>query len=683
MRQSDAMEFCMRAWCFRLITMFAVLVAGPTLAEPTHIQPRLMAESSAPTAGTTVTVALDMRTEKGWHGYWSNPGEAGFAPRLTWTLPKGVTLSEPRFPVPETLTFAGLMNYVFGADHAILFDLTISRDIAKGAALPVRLSAEWLACTDQVCVPEKGSFSLDLRAGSGNRDNQAAFDAFRAKLPAPLGSNATATLSAGQLRMAIPFPADAKLDAPHFFPATSGLLIDAAPQKFSRVGDQVILTVPAPKDATGRVEGVLALGKGRGVMISADDGVVPPDGAPVGSAGASTLWQTILVALAGAMAGGLILNVMPCVLPIVSLKALSLARAGGDERAARREALAYSAGVMLTCVALGSIILGVRAGGSQLGWAFQLQDQRIVFLLLVLATAITLNLAGFYELRGIGGGQNLVDKGGTQGAFWTGVLAAFVATPCAGPFMAAALGAALILPVPAALAVFAGLGFGLALPFLLIGFVPALRRMMPKPGAWMSTFQRALAIPMALTVVALLWLIDRQSGATGFQFALLAVGMLVALAAFTGRRQSVRLSKVMPALLVVMLIGGVALIKTDIVSAGAPPIAATPFSEARLAALRTEKKPVFVYFTADWCLTCKVNEKTALETEAVRDAFRKGGVTVLVADWTDGNAAITRVLNSHGASGVPLYLYYAPGASEPRQLPQVLTPGTLTALTSA
>jgi thiol:disulfide interchange protein len=486
-----------------------------------------------------------------------------------------------------------------------------------------------------------------------------------------------------RLRVAIPFPADAAIASPHFFPTASGILTDAATQTYSRVGDALVLSVPAPNGASAPVAGVLALGDGRGLTISATPGPVPADGEPLGNAAARSIGSTILLALGSAILGGLILNIMPCVFPIVSLKALSLARAGRDERAAKREALAYAAGVIATCIALGGIILGVRAGGSQLGWAFQLQDQRIVFVLLILATAITLNLAGVFALRGLGGGQALVDKGGTLGAFWTGVLAAFVATPCTGPFMAAALGAALVLPVPAALAVFAGLGFGLALPFLLIGFVPALRRLIPRPGPWMAKFQRALAIPMALTVIALLWLIDRQSGATGFQFALLAVAAIAAIAFFTGRGQTLTRSKSMPAILAVMLVGGVALIKTDIVSAGAPAIAATPFTESRLATLRAEGKPVFVYFTADWCLTCKVNEKTALETDTVRDAFRKAGVTVLEADWTDGNAAITRVLNSHGASGVPLYLYYAPGASEPKQLPQVLTPGTLTALTSA
>ncbi len=669
----------MVAWCFRLVTALAALVALPAIAQP-HIQPRLVAESTRPAPGSTITLAIDMRTEKGWHGYWSNPGEAGFAPRLTWSVPKVAAIGTPTYPVPTTLKVADLMNYVFEGDHALLVDLTLSNKLAKGTVLPIKLDAEWLACTDEVCVPEKGSFAISLTVGDGARDGGAAIDAFRAKLPAPLGATATSALSKGQLRMAIPFPANAEIGTPHFFPATAGLLVDAAEQRFSRSGDQLILSVAAPKDATGRVEGILALGNGRGLAIVADDGVVPPDGKPVGSAASATGWTAILLAVGGALLGGLILNVMPCVFPIVSLKALSLARAGGDERAAKNEALAYTAGIMLTCLALGAVVLGLRAAGTQVGWAFQLQDPRIVFVLLLLATAITLNLAGAFELRAFGGGGALAGKGGVQGSFWTGVLAAFVATPCTGPFMAAALGAALVLPVAAALAVFAGLGLGLALPFLAIGFVPALRRMMPKPGAWMGTFQRILAIPMALTVIALLWLVYQQQGNVAGDWALVTVAVAGVLAFAMRFRQPMR-PVAMAAIMGVMFAGGAAAIKIDRINGNAANAdAGIPFSSEKLAALRSAGKPVFVYFTADWCLTCKVNEKSAIDTRVAQDAFKAAGVTMMVGDWTNGDAVITRFLSAHGASGVPLYLYYPKGGGEPTQLPQILTPGLLAGL---
>ena len=672
----------MVAWCFRIVTAFLALVAVPALAQ-THIQPRLVAESSAPAAGAPVAVALDMRTEKGWHGYWSNPGEAGFAPRLKWTLPKGVTLvGAPAFPVPQTLIVADLMNYVFEGDHALIMRFDVAAGLAKGTPLPIRLDAEWLVCTDEVCVPEKGTYALDLKVGDGARDAQAAFDAFRSKLPVPLGSSATFARTSGQLRVAIPFPASAKIGTPHFFPATPGLIVDAAPQQFSRSGDQLILTMTAPKEATGAVGGILSLGDGRGLQIVAQAGVVSPDGKPLGET-ASAL-TAILLAIGGAVLGGLILNVMPCVFPIVSLKALSLARAGGNEAAAKREALAYTGGVMLTCVALGAVVLGLRAAGTQVGWAFQLQSPWIVFVLLLLATAITLNLAGAFELRAFGGGETLAGKGGAAGSFWTGVLAAFVATPCTGPFMAAALGAALVLPVAAALAVFAGLGLGLALPFLAIGFVPALRRMMPRPGAWMGKFQRFLSVPMALTVVALLWLVYQQQGNVAGDWALVTVAVIGVGAFWSRFRQPVGQPVVMAAIMGVMLAGGAAAIKVDRINGNAATAnAGVPFSADKLAALRAEGKPVFLYFTADWCLTCKVNEKSAIDTRVAQAAFKAGGVTVMTGDWTNGDATITRFLGEHGASGVPLYLFYPKGGGEPTQLPQILTPGLLAGLTSS
>jgi thiol:disulfide interchange protein len=365
---------------------------------------------------------------------------------------------------------------------------------------------------------------------------------------------------------------------------------------------------------------------GRGLEFTAKPGAVPQGDAPEGQG------MQALIAFAGALLGGLLLNILPCVFPIISLKALSLVRSGESEAAARREALAYTAGVVLTCLALGGLLLGLRSAGVAVGWAFQLQNPWIVALLLVLAVAITANLAGWFTLPGFGGGEQLAQQDGVKGAFWTGALAAFVATPCTGPFMAAALGAALVLPVPAALLIFAGLGLGMALPFLSIGYVPALRSRLPRPGAWMETFRRFLAIPMGLTALALAWLLAGQTG----------------------------LAKEIPFL--------------------APAASQhTPFSEAKLAALRGEGKPVFLYFTADWCLTCKVNEKTAIETDAVRSAFRKKGVVVMVGDWTRSDPAITRFLEAKGRSGVPLYLWYAPG-KEAQELPQLLTPAMLAAL---
>ncbi|MDE0946329.1 MAG: thioredoxin family protein, partial [Sphingobium sp.] len=384
--------------------------------------------------------------------------------------------------------------------------------------------------------------------------------------------------------------------------------------------------------------------------------------------------------LGGALLGGLLLNIMPCVFPILGLKVMKLAKAGGDERVVRREALAYTAGVIMTCLALGGALLALRAAGTAAGWAFQLQDPRIILGLLLLVTLIAFNLAGLFDFRAIGGGDQLAGKGGLVGSFWTGALVAFVATPCTGPFMAAAMGAALLLPLAAALAVFAGLGLGLALPFLLLAYLPALRRRLPKPGAWMGRLQKTLAIPMFLTALGLAWLLGQQRGVSGMTIGLGAALTLALLLWWLGMRQRAgRGGGLVTALLGMgLLVGAVFTLPTQAPAAvaSADHIA---FDAAKLASLRAANKPVFLYFTADWCLTCKANEAAAIDRAETRARFEQGGVTVMVGDWTNADPAITRFLEAQGRSGVPLYLWYAPGR-EARVLPQLLSVATLTDL---
>jgi thiol:disulfide interchange protein len=334
--------------------------------------------------------------------------------------------------------------------------------------------------------------------------------------------------------------------------------------------------------------------------------------------------------------------------------------------------------VVLVCVALGAILLALRAGGATVGWAFQLQDPRVILVLLLLVTAIAFNLAGLFELSAPGAANRLAASG-KGGAFATGALAAFVATPCTGPFMGAALGAALVLPWWGALAVFAGLGLGLALPFLAIGFIPALRRRLPKPGAWMETLRRILSVPMFLTALALAWVLGRQAGVDGMTIGLAAAALLAAGLWWTGLRQAKgrTLAWLPGTAAAVVALAGVAVIARAPAQTAAEVAGAEPFSVTRLAQLRAEGRPVFAYFTADWCLTCKVNEKAVIETAAVHDALAKGKVAVLVGDWTDGDPALGRFIEGHNRAGVPLYLWYGRGSSQPEVLPQVLTQAML------
>jgi thiol:disulfide interchange protein len=676
----------------RLILWALVLTAVPAHAEslapggPTHIHPSLIAErGGAP--GETVTLALLMRPDKDWHGYWSNPGDAGLAPTLDWTLPKGASPGAMQFPVPQTLLVAGLMNHVYAHDFAILVPLTLPRDAVPGSVLPIRAKAQWLACTAAICVPEDAEVSTSVTVGaSGASDPRPdpRFTAWRAALPAPLDQPARFSATRTGYRIAIPFPASAAITDPHLFVAGDGLVDYAAPQRFSRSGDTLIVELARSKTASAEsptsLSGVLSLGPdGSGISLVAQVGPVPVGGEPLSAPPAAFSWRLLGLSVLGALLGGLVLNVMPCVFPILSLKALALAR--GNAHNAHLDALAYSAGVILACLLLGGVMLGLRAAGSEVGWAFQLQDPGVVAVLLLLAVAITANFAGLYELPGLSVSGGAPGKHGVAGAFGTGLLAAFVATPCTGPFMAAAMGAALVLPTVAALGVFAALGLGLALPFLAIGFIPALRRVLPRPGAWMVWFRHAMAVPMGLTVLALVWLAWRLGGSPFAAAALALAAGLVVLLALAGRRQRTGHAVagwVAPAL---VALAALAVVGTPRLASAqrhddASLIGAKPFSEAALDAARAAHHPVFAYFTADWCLSCKVNEHVAIETDATAAAFRKAGVVVLVGDWTRRDPAITRFLTGAGAAGVPLYLWY-PAGGAPQKLQQVMTPATL------
>ena len=653
-----------------LAFIFIFLLAQPARAQlaqrENSIEPELVAEGPA-ISGGEVEIAILMHTSPGWHGYWVNPGDAGLPMTVEWKLPPGVSLSPLRYPVPQRLLVAGIVNYVYEHDYALLARLKVPTD-ARGK---VRISAKanWLACTDKVCVPEQGSFALDVPVGTGGATDRTRFDEWRRLLPRPLASPARFAASSDRIEIAIPLPASVTLGEPYFFPSDDGPIDYAAPQKFRRTDDALVAELHRRRGDPRQLAGVLELGDGRGLVIRALPGPVPAGGSPIGGLGA----EAVLLAILGALAGGLLLNLMPCVFPILALKALHLARSGGDERHARRDALAYTAGAVVGTGLLGALLLAIRAGGSAAGWAFQLQDPRTTVVLLLLATAITLNLLRAYELPVMGSEKR------PAGSFGTGALAAFVATPCAGPFLGAALGTALLLPAYGSVAVFAALGLGLAIPFLLVAFIPGLRRRLPRPGAWMARLQRFLAIPMAATAVGCLWLLYRQAGMPALLVGLTAAVVVGLVLTWTGHRQRRGEPSVLAVLAVVLvLVGGAAALVPQRPQASARvPLGASVWSEAAVARTIAGGKPAFVYFTADWCLTCKANEAAAIERDSTRQAFGAAGVKVYVGDWTNGDPAITRFLESRGRAGVPLYLWYKPGQAGPEELPQILTPSML------
>ena len=661
----------MLRWLLILIALIAAPAAAQLGPRENAIRPELVAEGPA-VPGGEVELAIVMHTTPGWHGYWLNPGDAGLPMKIEWQLPDGASLAPLRFPVPDRLLVAGIVNYVYERDHAILTRLKVPEGAV--GVLPIRAKAQWLACTDKVCVPERGEFSLELPVGKGGASERARFDEWRRALPRPLSSAAKFAIKGERVEIAIPLPASVTVGEPYFFPADDGPIDYAAPQGFRRKGDLLIAEMKRRRGEPATLSGVLALGDGTGLEINALLGEVPKGGNPLGGPGP----VAVLYAVLGALLGGVLLNLMPCVFPILALKALHLAKSGGDERTARRDALGYAAGAVIGTGALGLALLAIRAAGTEAGWAFQLQDPRTILLLLLLTTAITLNLLRVFELPAVAASAM------PSTSFGTGALAAFVATPCAGPFLGAALGTALLLPASGSLLVFAALGLGLAIPFLLIVFVPALRTRLPKPGPWMVRFQRFLAIPMAATAVGCLWLLWRLGGAYALEIGVVTAAMFAALLVTAGLFQRKGAQTGYVATLLAVVISAAAIwtlgnIMTDrAANAERERQDAGAWSEATVKADLAAGSPVFVYFTADWCLTCKVNEATAINRAEVRKALRGAGVVVLAGDWTDGDPAITRFLENRGRAGVPLYLWYEPGRAEPEELPQVLTPGMLT-----
>ncbi len=674
----------MAGWRFvyvALILVLAWLVPAQATAQEErfgdgNIAVELFADGM-PTPGQTWMLALRFspRSEE-WHGYWSNPGDAGQGMDLQLDLPAGWEIGEPLYPVPQTLLIGGLMNHIYEGEYVVLVPVESAAGASSIDVRDVTGFVEFLACTDRICVPQDAA--LQPRIG-GN------FDAWRARIAPMLDTTAGFEIANDRLRVAIPLPSDLDLAEPHLFIENEELGAGlrpqyAGPQTFLREGNLLVAEMPLTRLAEQvaavpeSVSGIFSFGDGRGVRFVASPAEVPLEGAPpIDGNSAPALWQLLL----GALAGGLLLNIMPCVFPILSLKALALAKAGGERRAARADAVAYTAGVVLACAALGTAVLLLRSAGTQVGWAFQLQEPVVVVVLLLLASAITANFLGLFEIPGMAISGAAPSK---RGSFSTGLLAAFVATPCTGPFMAVALGAALVLPPLDGLLIFVALGIGLALPFLLVGFVPAIRSRLPKPGPWMASFRRWMAVPMGLTALALAWLVWRIGGWDYLALVAVVVAIgVVGLALIGGmqRRRSIGGGFGLAALAIPLGVA-VALLPRPSESGAVSASLLDPieFSDTTLAEARASGRPVFVWFTADWCVTCKVNEQVAIEREATREAFDEAGVIALRADWTQRDEDIARMLTRQGAAGVPLYLWYEPGGTA-EQLPQVLTPDLL------
>ena len=681
-------------WLAALLLVLAAASPAAAGDEP-KVHATLIAEHDAVAPGGTVTVAFAQDIRAGWHTYWLNAGDVGQPTTLTWTLPPGWRAGALQWPYPKRLPVGPFMDYGYEGKAWLLSRITAPADAKPGDSVTLKAAASWLVCKE-VCIPEDQTLSLPLKVGApAGAPHAAEFAAARALLPVPspwparyrLGGTLDLFLAATPLAAAHPQSAD-------FFPVADGMVKGSAAQLVGFAPDGLVLRM-APGKAIARkraaLAGVLVLtsrdGSVQALQVRAEPGPVP---AAVFEAPAAGNGIGLALALLFALLGGLILNLMPCVLPVLAMKAFALSSLAGRDRVeAVRESLAYGVGAILSFAVLGAAILALRAGGEAIGWGFQLQEPVVVAGFALLMFAVGLNLSGVFEVAGFGGGDVLAHAGGVAGSFFTGVLAVAVAAPCTAPFMAAALGYAVTQPGAVAIAVFLALGLGFALPFVLIGISPMLMRALPKPGAWMIRLKQALAFAMYGTAAWLVWVLAQQAGANAVA-AMLAAMVAAGFAAwiwgisrhFSPRGRGVGALVTLIAL--VAALSGLWFVRATPAQASASinvsGLPSEPYAPARLAALRAENRPVFVNATAAWCITCLVNDEAALSGARVHRAFAERHVAYLVADWTRRDPAITALLSAYGRSGVPLYLYYAPGAPEPKVLPQILTEGEVLAV---
>ncbi len=629
------------------LAAFLLLVAAAAEAEivrTPHVEAELVAGTAAARPGGTVHVALRHKIKPGWHTYWRNPGDSGEPTRLTWALPQGWSAGEIIWPRPERQPIGPLVYYGYSGEVLLPVAVRVPATARTGETVRLTAKADWLVCAD-ICVPEEATLSLDMPVVAGpaapHPEHGEAVTAALAAAPKRGLLTGAAALEGGRLKLAV-------LGAPvsgrhiaqaYFFPYDGALIDHAQPQAIERGPGGLTLALAAGYAAqggslSGPVRGVLSLGDDA-YELEAALAPLPAAAAGMGApAAASEGGMGLPLALSFALLGGLILNLMPCVFPVLSMKAAALASHAHEPGAARGQGLAFLAGVLVTFTALALALIAARAAGEAAGWGFQLQSPPAIAGLCLLMLLIALNLSGVFHIgasaQGVGAG--LASRSGTAGAFFTGVLAVVVAAPCTAPFMAAAMGYAVVQPPAVALAVFLALGLGMAAPFLLISFTPALLRRLPRPGPWMETLQRLLAFPMYAAAGWLAWIYARQSGLTGLA-ELLTIGWLVALAAWlfgrgqrSGRPLSFRLASGTAALLAAGWLGVAAWSAVGPARATEGALRHEAFTPERLAALQAEQRPVFVNFTADWCVTCKVNERVALSSTEVGRAFRRTGV---------------------------------------------------------
>ena len=700
------------AFALTVATAFGTAAAAQgTFVTTPQVKAELLAHApDGVAAGKPLWLGLRIQHAPHWHTYWKNPGDSGLPTTMTWQLPAGVQAGEIEWPTPTKLPLGPLLN--FGYEDTLLLAVPVTVPAGfSGDTLDVKLRADWLVCKD-VCIPEGGDFTLRVPVQAATAGNAALFEAARAAVPQPAaGSQARATVENGALVVKVSgLPAAWQGKSLSYFPETTGVIHNAARPEAGWEAGTWTARVPLDPQRSASPATMPSVLVAEGVPTGAAVQVAVTGAWPAAAAVATTLpplvegqASTTLTpsttsttsapaasfgwALLAALVGGALLNLMPCVFPVLSLKVMGFAGHAHDRRALLAGGLAYTAGVVVSFVALAALLLALRAGGEQLGWGFQLQSPFVVASLAALFTLIGLNLAGVFELGSVLPSSLAAARARhpVVDSALTGVLAVAVASPCTAPFMGASLGLAVTLPTAQALSVFAALGFGMALPYLAASAWPRVAQAMPRPGVWMAHFRTLMAFPMFATVVWLVWVLGQQTGIDGAA-ALLLLLVALAFAAWAlgspglgtaARRGFGTLAVLLMA--AALFWAGPSLRQEAVAAPGAGsadarnPDGWQPWSAERMAQARAEGRPVFVDFTAAWCVSCQFNKRTTLSRDEVLKAFDERKVLLLRADWTRRDAAITAELTRLGRSGVPVYALYAPGASAPQLLSEILS----------
>ena len=683
-----------------LLACIAVLLAGAVVAAPVvkteHVEAELVRAAASAPAGSPMTVGLRLRMADHWHTYWKNPGDSGLPTRIKWQLPESWTAGAIEWPYPHPLPIGPLMNYGYEDEVVLLTEMRAPQG-AKPGDYPIRADAEWLVCKD-ICIPEKGTLDATITLGPEQPDVRGLASIERARNALPVAASGWTFESAIQgttLVVRMKAAQGALPQSVRFFPEREQLIEPAAPQKAVRDGDALRIEMRLVEPVAPNVKGVVGVAVSesgwpgiarKAIAVDAPMVASLPAMAATSGGAADAVGGSALAALGFAFLGGVLLNLMPCVFPVLGIKVMGFVQhAHGEPRAMRNQGLMFFAGVMVSFLALAGLMLALRAGGTQLGWGFQLQSPIVVTLLAALFFVLALNLSGVFEWGAFAQAMtsNMSARGRYADAFLSGVLATVVATPCTAPFMGAAVGFTLTQSAPLSLAIFAVLGFGMALPVAALAFFPALMRFLPRPGAWMETFKQVLAFPLYATVAWLAWVLGAQSGNDAV-LALLGGLVLVAMGAWMFGRAEQAPGAWRTAVALLFAAAGVALAwpglpRPEGGAAVAGEIAWEPWSEDRVQQELAKGRPVFVDFTAAWCVTCQVNKRVSLHDAAVVKAFAERGVVSLKADWTRQDPKITTALAALGRNAVPVYALYLPGEAAPHLLPEVLTPSVVLA----